>query len=234
MWGWLAAAAPFINGLLSTGGELATNDANRAEAERNRQFQERMSNTQVQRAVKDYAAAGLNPALAYDRSASSPGGAQATIGNPISPGIASGQAAAQLRQALQTAKLENAQQRANIEKTHVETSVAAEVGSAQANLMRNQAATEAGARWQSLMMSAELSNKQKDQIAQRMTFEAAMQPHDLRAAALRNSLLQYDIPGARNRATYDEFIGPYARGIGTAREAAGLLGDIINLTPRKR
>ncbi len=93
--GPLAIAAPaVIAGGLSWLGQRSSNKANREEAQRNRDFQERMRNTQWQAGIADMTAAGINPALAYSQGgASSPSGAVAAsqeseVGEGVSSALA--------------------------------------------------------------------------------------------------------------------------------------------------
>lgn len=82
----IGAGADLLGGLLGTGGQAAANKANLQIAREQMAFQERMSNTQYQRAMADMKTAGLNPLLAYQQGgAGTPAGQTATMENVAAP-----------------------------------------------------------------------------------------------------------------------------------------------------
>lgn len=180
---WLVPASLAI---LQAGGSLIggsrTNAANLKIAREQMMFQQYMSNTSAQRAVADYKAAGLNPALAYDKGASTPGGASATMGNTvgdaINAGVSSAQAARQLRQQMRIAQENHESTIRNIE----------------ANTQKT-----ASERANNLITSQLLD--------QQLRFNQVSQPVDLRTRAADALLKEYLLPGARNTANFENLLG---------------------------
>lgn len=197
---------PFLTGALSVAGDIYSAQANRAEAQRNRDFQERMSSTSAQRAVEDYKAAGLNPALAYDRGASSPSGAQANIGNPLTSGIANAQSARALQQDL---KIKAAQSDMDLRLK------AAQVGAAHA--ANAQANTQ-----------AQVNVDQSNLLRQTHNFNQIVQPTTKRLMDTDLVLRELGIPRLQNEAALEKTLGEWKPGLASAKTAAELLRAIMS------
>lgn len=71
------------SGLASFAGGLFSRSSNKREAQRDRNFQERMSSTSHRREVEDLRLAGLNPILSANSGASTPGGGQAAAADNV-------------------------------------------------------------------------------------------------------------------------------------------------------
>lgn len=188
-----------IPSIISAGGQLLTNQSAKKQADKQMNFQERMSSTAAQRSVADYKAAGLNPGLAYERSASTPGGASAIIGNVAEAGVNSAQSARRTAADLATAK-------------------------AQQNLLGAQeyATKAAGARDTT---QALVNAEQKALLQQQFRFNAKLQPQTLSQASSQALSLQYLLPGLRNTADLEKRLGELSPGLSSAK----IVAEIIKL-----
>lgn len=168
------------------------NQAAAAEAQRNRDFQAQMSNTAVQRSVADYEAAGLNPALAYGHSASSPSGAVAPVGNPLEAGLSN---ARQTHQAIQEFRERSQRLKINQQDADIRRDIAGY--QAREYDARNQVDVQhlSNLRWDERMKEQEWH------------FRQAAQPQDLRIRAADAALRELELPGKQNRADLHRIIG---------------------------
>lgn len=202
---WLG---PLIQGVAAVGGGILGNRANRQTARESMAFSERMASTQAQRSAKDYQAAGLNPALAYDRPAAAPGGSVAQQEDVIGKGISSGRAAEMQRMQMQLME-----EQVNIARNQNAASYA-----------EGQIALAKAAPWQS-SGEGSLRDLYAKAESSRLRQEMALQPHHLRSAELQKLMQEYGMSKGQAEQAYYRLMGPAAIGIDQlSGPAAGILG----------
>ena len=104
---WLTGIGTAIGGLFGYKGAKKQNVASAQQAQNQMDFQERMSNTAVQRRMADLEKAGINPILAGSKEASSPAGAQAPQVNQAQVALSTIGSAAGIANTLAQANLTN-------------------------------------------------------------------------------------------------------------------------------
>lgn len=227
-----------IGGLFGQSGQEDANAANAQQAELNRQFQERMSNTAYQRAVKDMKAAGLNPMLAYSQGgATTPPGGMATFYNEKADLARGFQAAPQNAAAL--AQVQNL--RAQSEKAAAEADLAsaqaqearARTPTYEANILVSRATVDRlKAEIPKLQADTDLSSQQMFKVMAEIPnivkggdLIDAQVKHNLANAGLSNAQIQEVVPRIRHILAQTKNVTadlPY-------HEARGAAGDVLNI-----
>lgn len=233
--------APAVGALASGGlaayGQREANVANAEMAQKQMDFQERMSNSQWQRGVADMQKAGLNPMLAYSQGgASSPSGATASMASEAGAGVSS---ASQALGTIQNAQLQQSSIALQMEQV-LRTAAEAEyfrANTAQSDAKTAQIRAETADQFPALRKLWASQGGSADASAGLARQQERTERHTTGLRETQSKLEGLKVPGAENEANRQRLnewwithnVPEY---VATARQAAGAVADLGNMVGR--
>lgn len=227
-------------------GGMSANESNKKLAKQQMKFQERMSSTAYQRAVKDMQAAGLNPMLAYSQGgASSPIGAMPKMENVAASAVNSGQSGALIAAQLDNIKAQTERTEAEADNVRADTVVKEEqvpwykqstlTSSYQAGMFASQSSVnhqmmqKVAKEVDFVVSQTELSQAQRNKVYEEVAnliSEGDRIRADIALKRIELVLLKYEVPGAKNIAEYAAKTGLLDPALGSVGRAAGAARDV--------
>lgn len=208
--GLTPALGAAVSGGASIYGQQQANASNAEQAQKQMDFQERMSNTQYQRGMADMKSAGLNPMLAYSQGgASSPQGAQATMQNELSGGVSSALQSAQTLQQLEATQASIGQTKAMTDQIGAEIGrITANTGVANAQEENIRAQTRDKFPAEVRQLNAQAANREVDT----QYLHRTMKPRVSRSH-YESEITGYAREGAYNRAEFEKKYQEYQQNV---------------------